>query len=33
MIREAHQTLEAMVFAIAEKMYGTVEGEEEPPPP
>ncbi len=31
-IREAHQTLEAMVFAIAEKMYGTSEGEEEPPP-
>jgi molecular chaperone DnaK len=31
-IREAHQTLEAMVFAIAEKMYGTPEGEEEPPP-
>ena len=31
MIREAHQTLEAMVFAIAEKMYGTPEGEEPPP--
>jgi molecular chaperone DnaK len=29
-IREAHQTLEAMVFAIAEKMYGPTE--EEPPP-
>jgi molecular chaperone DnaK len=29
-IREAHQTLEAMVFAIAEKMYGTAEGEEPP---
>ena len=30
-LREAHQTLEAMVFAIAEKMYGTPEGEEPPP--
>jgi molecular chaperone DnaK len=29
-IREAHQTLEAMVFAIAEKMYGTPEGEAQP---
>jgi len=26
-IREAHQTLEAMVFAIAEKMYGPGEGQ------
>ncbi len=26
-IREAHQTLEAMVFAIAEKMYGPQDGE------
>ncbi|HEY1959475.1 MAG TPA: molecular chaperone DnaK [Polyangiaceae bacterium] len=29
-IREAHQTLEAMVFAIAEKMYGPAEGENPP---
>ena len=29
-IREAHQTLEAMVFAIAEKMYGPTEGENPP---
>ena len=28
LIREAHQTLEAMVFAIAEKMYGPAEGEQ-----
>ena len=27
-IREAHQTLEAMVYAIAEKMYGPSEGEQ-----
>jgi molecular chaperone DnaK len=31
-IREAYQTLEAMVFTIAEKMYGTPEDEGEPPP-
>ncbi len=31
-LREAHQTLEAMVFAIAEKMYGPQEGEGDPPP-
>jgi molecular chaperone DnaK len=27
-LREAHQALEAMVFAIAEKMYGPTEGEQ-----
>jgi molecular chaperone DnaK len=32
-LREAHQTLEAMVFAIAEKMYGPQEGEGGEPPP
>jgi molecular chaperone DnaK len=30
-IREAYQKLEAMTFAIAEKMYGT--GDDPPPPP
>ena len=30
LIREAHQTLEAMVFAIAEKMYGSTEDAADP---
>ena len=31
-IRQAHQTLEATVFSIAENMYGTQDAPDEPPP-